>query len=174
MTRKKPSKEIQYKITDNGCHECISHCKDSKGYPIIAVNHKKFHMSRYIYELHHGPIPKGLIVRHKCDNPACINPDHLEIGTAYDNVHDMIDRGRAKYGNVMLLPLIGSKNKIAKLDEQKVIDILKRLEKGESQASIARSYGVNRVRICEIAKGKSWKHVKLPTESTTPWPVIKG
>jgi transcriptional regulator len=51
------------------------------------------------------------------------------------------------------------------LDEQKVIDVLKRLEKGESQSSIARSYGVNRVRICEIAKDKAWKHVKVSTEN---------
>jgi hypothetical protein len=165
-------KEIKYIITEKGCHECISHHKDRKGYPIITVNYKNFHMSRYIYEIHHGPIPKGLMVRHKCDNPACINPDHLEIGTAYDNVHDMIDRGRAKHGNTPPPPSIGSKNKIAKLNEQKVVDILKRLEKGESQASIARDYGVNRVRICEIAKGKSWKHVKLPT--ITPSPAICG
>jgi hypothetical protein len=95
------SKVIKYEITDKGCHECTSHFRDRKGYLIITVNYKKFHMSRYIYEMFYGPFPKGLVVRHKYDNPACINPDHLEIGTTYDNVHDMIDRGRAKYGHLM-------------------------------------------------------------------------
>lgn len=49
---------------------------------------------KVVWEVHFGPVPKGLVVRHSCDNPPCCNPDHLLIGTQQDNVNDMIERGR--------------------------------------------------------------------------------
>jgi hypothetical protein len=53
---------------------------------------------RMFYTAHKGPIPKGLFVCHKCDTPACVNPDHLFVGTAMDNVQDMIRKGRGVAG----------------------------------------------------------------------------
>lgn len=53
---------------------------------------------RYAYEYYKGEIPKGLIIRHVCDNPRCVNPDHLMAGTHKENVHDMMTRGRKVIG----------------------------------------------------------------------------
>jgi hypothetical protein len=78
------------------CWECDSHKPDDKGYPRHFVDGKAKRIYRTVYELNHGPIPKGLVVRHKCDNRLCINPAHLELGTTKDNAMDREMRGRNK------------------------------------------------------------------------------
>lgn len=56
---------------------------------------KKLHLAhRYLFEQAHGPIPEGMVVRHKCDNKRCVNLDHLELGTQAENVMDRTTRGR--------------------------------------------------------------------------------
>jgi hypothetical protein len=64
------------------------------GYGQKTIKGKKVHAHRDAYERANGPIPDGMVVRHTCDNPACINPAHLLIGTQKDNVRDCIERGR--------------------------------------------------------------------------------
>ena len=88
------TKRIEYEITESGCWECVSHSKDSCGYPMIRRNDTFWRGHRYSYTLFKGDIPEGLVIRHTCDNPACINPDHLKPGTQKDNVHDMFERNR--------------------------------------------------------------------------------
>ncbi|HCA7769786.1 TPA: HNH endonuclease [Pseudomonas aeruginosa] len=83
------------RASDGSCWEW-SGAKDGKGYGTInsgcGKSPQKAH--RISYEMAHGPIPDGLVVRHKCDNPGCVNPSHLEVGTQKDNSADMVDRGR--------------------------------------------------------------------------------
>ena len=97
-----------------------------------------------------GPFPKSLLVRHKCDNPICVNPAHLELGTHLDNARDMTDRQRQSRGE------LHPKTTIA---ERVVIEIRERAVKGEAFTAIARDMGLNTNTVAGIAKGRTWKHV---------------
>ena len=77
----------------NGCLDWIGHTY-TNGYGRISVGGRWQSAHRVSYELHHGEIPKGLIVRHSCDRPICVAPEHLLVGTFADNTRDCIERGR--------------------------------------------------------------------------------
>ena len=90
------------------------------------------------------------VVRHRCDQPACVNPDHLEGGTHVDNVSDMDRRGRRTV-------LRGERHGSAKLTEQLVREIRGRAS--ENRKILAAAYGVDHTQIRNILIGKHWKHV---------------
>ena len=76
---------------------------DKKGYGFIGINQKNVFAHRYSYMTYKGEIPDGLVIRHTCDNPPCVNPNHLITGTPAQNVQDSFDRGRrqeAKCGTI--------------------------------------------------------------------------
>ena len=99
----------------------------------------------------------GLVVCHKCDVRACVNPEHLFLGTMMDNVRDMMEKGRGQHGE---------KNRSAKLTTEQVRRIKTMLAEGFMRVSdIAREYGVTHSTIGCIARGTSWRHVKLATPS---------
>lgn len=117
---------------------------------------------RISWEIHRGLIPDGLLVLHKCDRPACVNPDHLFLGSFKDNTQDMVSKNRhsAKYwprppervarGNA--IPL-------AKLNPGLVLEIRAAFATGESMRSIGRRVGVTHESIRKVVRGKSWTHV---------------
>ena len=105
-------------------------------------------MHRYMYEKHIGKIPKGMCVCHKCDNPACNNPDHLFLGTWADNNKDMANKERQAKGNRI---------NTAVLTEDQVKEIY--LASG-SQRTLAKIYGVSQTAIHYIKCRKSWKHLR--------------
>jgi hypothetical protein len=78
---------------NNGCWEWMG-TKNSYGYGVVMINRKVKRTHRVSWEIHNGPIPKGLYVCHHCDNPPCVRPDHLFLGTCSDNLHDMVKKGR--------------------------------------------------------------------------------
>lgn len=118
--------------------------------PSVCVGDKRVLASRLSYVLFNGVIPNGLKVCHTCDNPSCVNPKHLWLGTNQDNSDDMVQKGRS---------LTGSKNPDAKLTEKQVVTILKRFKAGELRSNLAREYNVSWTTIDYLIKGKSWATV---------------
>lgn len=120
------------------------------GYGQVGCRHKKTH--RVAYELMVGPIPDGLCVLHRCDNPPCVNPDHLFLGTVADNNADRDAKGRHR-------ALQGSANGSAKLDERRVCEIREMLRNGVRGVDIAREFGVSPSAVSLIATGRRWDHL---------------
>jgi hypothetical protein len=125
--------------------------KSSAGYGGVYFGKKRFYAHRVMYELFIGAVPSGMEVCHKCDNPSCVNPEHLFIGTHKDNMRDMADKGRWP-----ILSLPGSANPSSKLKENQVMDIIAELRNGSNGAALARKYGVTRTTIGYIKHGKKW------------------
>jgi len=105
-----------------------------------------------------------MFVCHKCDNPGCVNLDHLFLGTPQDNARDMIAKGRANMTRVHQ----GHRNPRAKLTEETAIAAMARLLCGESQASVARGFGVGPTTITNLWSGRSWSHLFSPLADAEP------
>lgn len=110
---------------------------------------------RYSWIQMFGEIPNGLFVCHRCDNPKCVRPDHLFLGTPMDNCHDMMTKGRHRIGRRAR----GSQHYRAKLTELQVMEIRRRRAHGESGVELGREYGVASTQIYYIAKRRTWKSV---------------
>ena len=122
-----------------------------KGYGYISWNGTSISTHRVSWQLHFGPIPAGLWVLHHCDNPRCIRPTHLFLGTPLMNVLDMDAKGRRVIGF-----LAGAKNPNAKLGETDVAEI-RSLEGMLSKKAIARRFGISDIQVANIINRRSWK-----------------
>lgn len=126
-----------------------------KGYGSIGLGGrgtKRVFAHRFSYELHKGAIPDGLVVMHSCDNPRCVNPDHLSVGTHKDNTQDMVVKGRARSGSMR-----GETNPRALLNEEQIRYV--RSSKA-THAALARELDVSAVLIGKIRRYESWRHVQ--------------
>ena len=117
---------------------------------LIWVDGKIVTASRASWSLFKGPIEDGLFVLHRCDNPPCVNPEHLFLGTKSDNSRDAFDKGRLTQIG------LGEHSMAAKLNNESVLFVK---ASQESNSNLARRLGVDRGTIRAIRVGKSWKHL---------------
>lgn len=163
------------KIDVSGCIEWQGNINNS-GYGVMSViregKRKMVGVHRHAWERVHGKIPDGLCVCHKCDNPKCVNIDHLFIGTRYDNNHDRSLKNRSgkrfftdeelyRYSCINS----GEKNNSAKLTEEQVIQI-KNLRGKCTRKEIAKKFNVSLACIKDIFGGKTWKFLEDNTSKT--------
>lgn len=125
-------------VVETGCWEWIG-SRHRGGYGQVWLDGRVVQAHRLSFERHVGPIPPGMLICHRCDNPPCVNPAHLFLGTMADNAADMIAKGRWKAPAIKVVS-----DGLAKLHEDDVPEIRRRMADGESRASIARSLGVSR------------------------------
>ena len=144
------------KTGSNGCWVWTG-AKNGSGRPFsgIGQGNKVRLAHRLSYEFAYGPIPEGLLVCHHCDNPACVRPDHLFLGTQSDNLRDAYRKGRL----TQLRPApSGVENQNAKLTDEMVRAI--RAEVGQTHRQLAKKYHVTHGTITAAISRKSWRHVK--------------
>jgi hypothetical protein len=131
---------------NSGCWLWLCH-KDVNGYGVLTVRGKPRtrRAHRISYELHIGPVSPELLVCHRCDNPACVNPEHLYIGTQVDNMRDRTLRSR---------------NASSKLSVEAVCQIRELAERGVRRVTIAERCSVSQSTIQRILSGESWGHAR--------------
>ena len=149
--------------------------RDAKGYGVghvPGIGNRRAH--RWAWEQAHGPIPDGMQVLHRCDNPPCINVAHLFLGTPADNMADRDAKGHTATGDrngsrrhpearprglAMRHPQPGSANGRARLTEADVPVIRERAAHGETARTIAADYGLNPTTVRRLLSGRYWSHV---------------
>lgn len=119
----------------------------STGYGYIDFQRARHFTHRLVWELINGPIPNGLFVLHKCDNPACVNPKHLFLGTQKDNRQDCVTKLHHSFG---------SRHGMSKLSENNVLSIR---ASSKSAQDLAKRFGLAPGYVREIKRRESWRHI---------------
>ena len=163
-----------------------------KGYGVFWIEYKNHYAHRVSWVVLNGPILDGLCILHKCDNPKCVNPNHLFVGSCKDNMRDMISKGRKrvvsadehwtrkhpekiKRGDQSFSRqnphklCRGSKHGRSLLKEGDIPKIFESRDQGLSYSQIAERFSVKPATIGCIIRGRNWKHL---SHSSTPSPVI--
>lgn len=139
----------KWTLSDSGCWEW-SHSTNKLGYGCFWFVDRTHQAHRVSYRLFKGPFNSALLVCHTCDNPSCVNPDHLFLGTNQDNCDDKIRKGRSADTR-------GDKNPRSKIRSTDLGRIRYRLKKGDTCAHIAAYYGVHETTISRIKLGRTWR-----------------
>lgn len=149
--------------------------KDRDGYGRVRIDGRIQLAHRVTWEYHHGAVPEGFCVCHRCDKPSCCELTHLFLGTPADNAHDRDQKGRTSRGEGHGVHSRGERNGAhlhpeklrrgegilwARLTENDVQIIRQRASNGDTKAAIARAFGVDRTTVRHVIAGRTWKHVR--------------
>ena len=142
------------------CWEWIG-AKNERGYGVFTKNRTNIKAHRFSWELVYGKINGGMFICHSCDNPSCVNPNHLFIGNQKDNMADCKSKGRMRIPHHK-----GTKNGRAVLNESDVVEILALRKSGATYNYIAKKYSVHVNTVAKIVTRKTWKDIG---ERTPEW-----
>jgi hypothetical protein len=137
--------------TRSECWEWIG-ARSGNGYGQIRINNVTHNSHRIAWELIHGKIKNGLHVLHQCDNPPCVNIDHLSLGTRFENMRDAVNKNRFPDRK-------GSNHPQAKFTEKQVLDIRNSFQNGVSTTKLASKYKTHRNTIYGIVNRVNWSHI---------------
>jgi len=138
------------KCDDNDCWQWKNK-PDKNGYGIFVISKKNYRAHRVSYKLAYDVDPKDYLVCHRCDNPGCVNPKHLFLGTNKDNVQDMRSKKRHSYGE---------KSKRSTLTEKDILKMRKMARDGIPYNQIAKKLNIGISLTSHAVKGRCWAHLK--------------
>ncbi len=148
-----PTSERMARFTDRKaryrCWEWIG-SKATSGYGHIRIDGRLRSAHRVAYEMVNGPIPDGMVVMHSCDNPSCVNPQHLSLGTKKVNSDDKFAKGRARF-------VSGTDHSLSKLTPDLIEEARRLRSEGESYTAIGWRFGLHRSTIARALKGRTWR-----------------
>lgn len=152
------TEQVHYRVLPSGCWEW-TRARLKGGYGQVKRGGKTLRAHRMMYEHEHGDIPEGMLVCHTCDNPSCVNPDHLWLGTTGDNVQDKVKKGRQRGAPR------GERHPAAKLTQRQAEDVRAEYARGtHTQAELARQYGISQAQVSGIVNNRTYAK-----ENKTPW-----
>lgn len=133
--------------TPTGCREWLG-ARDDESYAVVKGGGLSFRVSRFLVGL-----PKGdaRVAMHSCDNPSCVEPSHIGIGTHLDNMRDKLLKGRAQRGEA---------HGMSKLTSAQVVRLRARHAEGATFTALAMEMGVNRSTVARAVAGRSWGHAR--------------
>lgn len=135
----------------DGCWEWNA-CKNSDGYGTFGFAGGLQTAHRFAYQLYVGGIKDGLVVCHRCDNPGCVNPAHLFLGTQADNIRDSVNKGRC-------IRASGEKSGKSKLTEAQVVKIRTGYSEGTRIVDLAKEFGVAWTTIFAVVHRHTWANI---------------
>ncbi len=141
---------------ETGCHEWLGAVGGKNDYPSMHYRGHTRRATRIMYSLIYGEIPKGMYVCHSCDNPQCVNPDHLFLGNQKRNMRDAVIKGRVKVPG-----LKGENHGNAKMSDADVVRWRRDFSDGRKVVDIMREAGVSKSAAKRMLAGATYSH--LPT-----------
>lgn len=158
-------------IAESGCWEWEG-TLSKKGYGTISIKNKEWpesivYLHRLVYSLCVEQLPDDMCVCHRCDNPCCVNPNHLFLGTNNDNIADKVAKNRQAKGQDIRTNhshLKGENIVTARLTAEKVMEIRRLDQQGEAFATISERYGISMSHIGYIVQGRAWAHLPVLRE----------